>query len=127
MLRDKLAAIITPILVLLNGGFGWVLLWDQVTKNSKDGLVGILQGLPPSFTVIPETTWRWGNAMSTLLIPQRGLPARFATGSNCVYAVVAVRRKKGKGRRGKGKEGEEGKRKKRKKLKNRFIGMNQSR
>jgi len=71
MLRDKLAAILTPILVLLNGGFGWILLWEQFTK-SKDGLAGMLQGLPPSFTVIPETTWRWGNAMSTLLIPQRG-------------------------------------------------------
>jgi len=28
--------------------------------------------LPPSFTVIAETTWRWGNAISALLVPQRG-------------------------------------------------------
>src|SRR6476620_10414904 len=28
--------------------------------------------LPPSFTVIPETTWRWGTAISALLVPQRG-------------------------------------------------------
>ena len=72
MLRDKLAAIITPILVLLNGGFGWVLLWNQFTQKHDEGLATILQGLPPSFTIIPETTWRWGNAVSTLLIPQRG-------------------------------------------------------
>ena len=72
MLRDKLAAILTPILVLLNGGFGWILLWEPLTKEKKDGMLGVLQSLPPSFTVIPETTWRWGNAMSTLLIPQRG-------------------------------------------------------
>jgi len=72
MLRDKLAAIITPILVLLNGGFGWVLLWDQFTQKHDEGLMTILQGLPPSFTIIPETSWRWGNAISTLLIPQRG-------------------------------------------------------
>lgn len=72
LLRDKLAAIITPVLVLLNGGFGWILLWDQLTQKNDEGLAGILQGLPPSFTVIPETTWRWGNALSTLLIPQRG-------------------------------------------------------
>lgn len=72
MLRDKLAAVITPILVLLSGGFGWVLLWKQATQKNEDGLVGILMNLPPSFTVIPETTWRWGNAVSTLLIPQRG-------------------------------------------------------
>jgi len=72
MLRDKLAAVITPMLVLLNGGFGWVLLWKQATDKNKDSWLGILQNLPPSFTVIPETTWRWGNAVSTLLIPQRG-------------------------------------------------------
>jgi hypothetical protein len=72
MLRDKLAAVITPILVLLSGGFGWVLLWKQATDKNKDSWLGILQNLPPSFTVIPETTWRWGNAVSTLLIPQRG-------------------------------------------------------
>jgi hypothetical protein len=72
MLRDKLAAVITPILILLSGGFGWVLLWKQVTQKNVNGLIGILQNLPPSFTVIPETTWRWGNAISTLLIPQRG-------------------------------------------------------
>lgn len=72
LLRDKLAAVITPILILLSGGFGWVLLWKQVTQKNVDSLIGILQNLPPSFTVIPETTWRWGNAISTLLIPQRG-------------------------------------------------------
>ncbi len=72
MLRDKLAAIITPMLVLLNGGLGWVLLWNQLLQKNNDGLVGILRSLPPSFTVVPETTWRWGNALSTLLIPQRG-------------------------------------------------------
>lgn len=72
MLRDKLAAVMTPILVLLSGGFGWILLWKQVTQENVDGLIGNLQNLPPSFTVIPETTWRWGNAISTLLIPQRG-------------------------------------------------------
>jgi hypothetical protein len=69
MLRDKLAATLTPLLVLLNGGFGWILLWDRLTKKSNEGF---LASLPPSFTVIPETSWRWGNAMSTLLIPQRG-------------------------------------------------------
>src|SRR6185503_19606397 len=29
MLRDKLAAIITPLIVLLNGGFGWFLLFEK--------------------------------------------------------------------------------------------------
>ena len=71
MLRDKLAAVITPLLVLLNGGFGWVLLLNKA-KDNDYGLLGVFRDLPPSFTVIPETTWRWGNAISALLIPQRG-------------------------------------------------------
>jgi hypothetical protein len=71
MVRDRLAAMLTPVLVILNGGFGWVLLWEKATAD-QESVLGFLKSLPPSFTVIPETTWRWGNAISTLLIPQRG-------------------------------------------------------
>ena len=71
MLRDRLAAILTPLIVLLNGGMGWKLLFDKAGSN-EGGLFGVLMDLPPSFTVIPETTWRWGNAVSALLVPQRG-------------------------------------------------------
>jgi hypothetical protein len=71
MLRDRLAAIITPLIVILNGGFGWTLLFEKAGTN-EGGLFGVLMDLPPSFTIIPETTWRWGNAISTLLVPQRG-------------------------------------------------------
>src|SRR5215510_13167632 len=71
MLRDKLAAIITPLLVILNGGLGWTQLFAKAGTN-EGGLWGVLMDLPPSFTVVPETTWRWGNAISALLIPQRG-------------------------------------------------------
>src|SRR5215212_3635 len=71
MLRDRLAAILTPLIVLLNGGMGWILLYEKAGSN-EGGLFGALMDLPPSFTVIPETTWRWGNAVSALLVPQRG-------------------------------------------------------
>ena len=71
LLKNRLAALLTPLLVLLNGGFGFALLWTRANANER-GLIGALQDLLPSFTVIPETTWRWGNAISTLLIPQRG-------------------------------------------------------
>src|SRR6185503_11603295 len=72
LLKNRLAAILTPLLVLLNGGFGWVLLWTEM-KQSDQGLLGALKALPPSVTVIPDSTWRWGNAISTLLVPQRGM------------------------------------------------------
>src|ERR1044072_9263799 len=71
ILRDQLAAIITPLIVLLNGGMGFTLLFEKAGSN-EGGLFGVLMDLPPSFTVIPETTWRWGNAISALLVPQRG-------------------------------------------------------
>jgi len=127
MLRDRLAAVLTPILVLLNGGFGWVLLWEPLTRENKDGLLGILQGLPPSFTVIPETTWRWGNAMSTLLIPQRGfllgLPLAVIVFTQW-WLSAEEKGKREKGEEGKQQEGEKGKRGrgKGKKQKNARVG-----
>jgi hypothetical protein len=72
MLRDRLAALLTPLLVLLNGGFGFVLLFTEAGRNNE-GLIGVLKHLPASFTIIPETSWRWGNAISALLLPQRGM------------------------------------------------------
>ncbi len=51
--------------------FWLVLLFEKAVKG-EGGLWGVLMDLPPSFTVIPETTWRWGNAISALLVPQRG-------------------------------------------------------
>ena len=72
MVRDRLAAVITPLLVILNGGFGWVLLWEPA-KQYDQGLSAMLNSIPNSLTIIPNTTWRWGNAISTLLVPQRGM------------------------------------------------------
>lgn len=70
LLRDKLAAILTPLLVLLNGGMGWVLLFSKGASD-ENGVWGVLT-TQSSFTVIPDSVWRWGNAISTLLVPQRG-------------------------------------------------------
>ena len=72
LLRDRFAALLTPLLVILNGGFGWILLFREADKNSE-GMLGVLRKLPSSFTVIPGSTWRWGNAISSLLVPQRGI------------------------------------------------------
>ena len=71
LLRNRLAALLTPVLVILNGGLGWVMFADAAL-DTHDGFVAFLKSLPVSFTIIPETTWRWGSAISTLLIPQRG-------------------------------------------------------
>lgn len=72
MLRDRLAAILTPVLVVLSGGLGWLVFFKNAA-DSQVGLVGLLLNLPHSYTIVPESTWRWGNAMTSLLLTQRGI------------------------------------------------------
>jgi hypothetical protein len=69
---DPLASAITPPLVLLSGGLGWWLLLHDA-RETELGLIPLLGQLPHDYTIIPNTSWRWGNALTTLLVPQRGL------------------------------------------------------
>ena len=73
LVRNRTAAIITPLLILLNGGFGWVMLWDDVGKVDG-GIYQVLKRLAHSYTILPEIekAWRWGNSITSLLLTQRG-------------------------------------------------------
>jgi len=73
LLRNRTAAILTPFLVLFNGGFGWALLFSDANK-SESGIVEVLTNLPHSYTILPEINlaWRWGNSITSLLVTQRG-------------------------------------------------------
>ncbi|HEU5236695.1 MAG TPA: hypothetical protein VFU37_06110 [Pyrinomonadaceae bacterium] len=73
LLRNRTAAILVPIIVILNGGFGWWMLFRDVNK-SESGVFHVLMNIQHSFTILPEVTegWRWGNAVTSLLVPQRG-------------------------------------------------------
>ena len=103
LLRDRLAAVITPVLILLNGGFGWLkFLWDAWLSGD---LYASLARLPHSYTIIPETTWRWGNAMTSLLVTQRG----FLLGIPLAVIVftqwwISLENAKGKSKKEKGKK-----------------------
>jgi hypothetical protein len=70
--RDRLAAHLTPVLVLLSGGFGWWLLFDDA-RASDQNIFAVMVEPPHDYTIIPETVYRWGNALTTLLIPQRSM------------------------------------------------------
>ena len=72
LLRDRLAAVLTPILIVLSGGLGW-LVFLKNAADSQTGLLGLLMNLPHSYTIVPESNWRWGNAMTSLLLTQRGI------------------------------------------------------
>ncbi len=69
---DGAAALMTPVLVLLSGGFGWWLLLSE-SSAYRSGLVGLLQELPHNYTMTPDNLYRWGNLLKVLLVPQRGL------------------------------------------------------
>ncbi|HXI23614.1 MAG TPA: hypothetical protein VNG71_07045 [Pyrinomonadaceae bacterium] len=73
LVRNRTAAILTPMLVILNGGFGWWMLFGDVNK-SDSGVFHILNHIEHSYTILPEVGqgWRWGNAVTSLLVPQRG-------------------------------------------------------
>jgi hypothetical protein len=73
LVRNRTAAIVTPLLILLNGGFGWALLWDDV-KKIEGGVFQVLRHIPHSYTILPEIekAWRWGNSITSLLVTQRG-------------------------------------------------------
>jgi len=79
--RDALAAIVAPVLFLLNGGMGWTLLFRDVHPE-QGGLLGLLGHLAHNYTILSTGELRWGNVVTTLLIPQRtlllGLPLALA-------------------------------------------------
>ncbi|HYG79741.1 MAG TPA: hypothetical protein VD861_05100, partial [Pyrinomonadaceae bacterium] len=70
--RDWVAGLIAPALVLFSGGLGFWHLWNDPRWAAK-GLFGILMNLSQQYTITPDTGYRWGNSLTTLLIPQRGI------------------------------------------------------
>jgi len=73
LLRNRTAALLTPVLVILNGGLGWKMLWEDINKTGG-GIFHVLTHIQHSYTILPEVLlgWRWGNAVTSLLVPQRG-------------------------------------------------------
>ena len=73
LLRNRTAALLTPVLVILNGGFGFGMLFSEVNQ-SEGGVFQVLRHISHSYTILPEVAlgWRWGNAVTSLLVPQRG-------------------------------------------------------
>jgi len=73
LLRNRTAAILTPVLIILNGGLGWAMLVGDVNKTDS-GVFQLLRHIPHSYTILPEGAegWRWGNMVTSLLVPQRG-------------------------------------------------------
>ena len=69
---DRLAAWITPAIVLFSGGLGFVQLLGDVAASER-GVFGVLFALPQDYSISPDGPYRWGNAITTLLVTQRSL------------------------------------------------------
>ncbi len=68
---DALAAWFAPVLLLLGGGLGWWTFLQEVWQAPGNGWA-LLRELPHDYT-IRATGLRFGNVITTLLIPQRGI------------------------------------------------------
>lgn len=69
---DRLAASFAVALTLLSGGLGWARFGREWWRGSL-GLWDFLWRLPHDYTITHDGSFRWGNAVTTLLVPQRGL------------------------------------------------------
>lgn len=70
--RDAVASFVAPILLLFSGGLGWLAFLDDA-RSSGLGVVGTLSALTRDYTIVGEGPYRWGNAITTLLVTQRSL------------------------------------------------------
>ena len=69
---NAVAARLAPLLLALSGGLGWLTLIDQARAGER-GLIEAFTGTDARYTIEPDGLYRFGNAVTTLLIPQRGL------------------------------------------------------
>ncbi len=83
--RDRVAALITPFLILLSGGLGFRLLARDVDPT-QGGLVGLLPRMWHDYTIVSSGELRWGNVIITMLLPQRSI----LMGMPLVVAVWAL-------------------------------------
>ncbi len=68
---DRLAGFLAPVLILFSGGLGWLLLFDDA-RTTEGGLFAVLGHLTHDYS-IGVAPFRWGNAVTTLLVTQRSL------------------------------------------------------
>ncbi len=68
---SAVAARLAPLLLAFSGGLGWVMLLDQA-RHGEQGLIGAFNA-GDRYTIQPDGLLRFGNTITTLLIPQRGL------------------------------------------------------
>jgi hypothetical protein len=102
--RERLAALMVPALVLLSGGFGWMVFLREAASSGQ-GVFAMLGSLEHDYTrAYPG--FEWGNAVTALFVTQRSILLGVAV-ALVVWTLWWQAAEKGGGRKGKG-EGAEG-------------------
>ncbi|HEX8070307.1 MAG TPA: hypothetical protein VF546_10175 [Pyrinomonadaceae bacterium] len=70
--RERSAALVSVALTLLSGGLGWLYFGREWLAGDRP-LFELLMALPRKYTISYDNVYRWGNAVTTLLVPQRAL------------------------------------------------------
>lgn len=70
--RSRAAAWLTPALVLFSGGLGWWVFFKEA-QQGQQSVYALLYSLPHDYTIIAAQGFKWGNALTALLIPQRSI------------------------------------------------------
>jgi len=71
--KDQTACLVAPLLLIFGSGFGWVLFFRDAAQRSNN-LLRFLAHPPHDYTLVKSSDlWRWGNPLTTLLVPQRAL------------------------------------------------------
>jgi hypothetical protein len=100
--RDRLAALVTPALVLLSGGLGW-LVFLREAASSGEGVFAMLGKLPHDYTrAYPGV--EWGNAVTALFVTQRSILLGVAV-ALVVWTLWWQASERAEGRRQKAEEG----------------------
>ncbi|HST51826.1 MAG TPA: hypothetical protein VLJ61_07420 [Pyrinomonadaceae bacterium] len=69
--RDRVAALMTPAIVLLGGGFGWWIFIGEAAKG--EGVFALLGNLRHDYTIMGHIGYQWGNAVTALFVTQRSI------------------------------------------------------
>jgi hypothetical protein len=70
--RERVAALMTPMIVLLSGGFGWYVFVGEAWSGKRD-FFGLPGNLEHDYTIMGHLGYRWGNAVTALFVTQRSI------------------------------------------------------
>lgn len=90
--RTRAVAVVAVALTLLSGGLGWLGFLHEWLGGNR-AFFDLLAQLPHKYTITYDNVYRWGNAVTTLLVPQRalllGLPLALVVSTIWWQTIVA--------------------------------------